>query len=146
MQKFAIPPQEKMTKLGWKIYANFSKVKQSDKLSMLSQKKKNVPNSAKIMGECFAEFLFYGPARPGGPWPGLPQNHIFPALEIMSFCWTPIWCWPNVLLGQARIRAAWGPMGLPGPTKKTQQNILQWFLFSFAHFIFGWACSVCHFV
>ena len=66
LQKFAIAPQEKMTKLGWKIYTNFFKVKQSEKLNMLSHKKK-VPNSAKIMGECFAEFLFYGPARPGGP-------------------------------------------------------------------------------
>ena len=40
LQNFAIPPQEKMTKLGWKIYANFFKVKQNEKLSMLSQKKK----------------------------------------------------------------------------------------------------------
>ena len=36
-----------------------------------SAKKKNVPNSAKIIGECFAEFLFCRPARPGGLWPGL---------------------------------------------------------------------------
>ena len=47
LKKFAIPPQEKMTKLGWKIYANFSKVKQSDKLSMLSQKKEKCQTEQK---------------------------------------------------------------------------------------------------
>jgi len=55
-----------MKKLGWKIYTNVFKIKQNEKLKILNQKKK-VPNSAKIMGECFAEFLFYGPARPSGP-------------------------------------------------------------------------------
>ena len=54
------PPRRKV-KIGVEnINVIFPKVKQSDKLSMLNQKKNSAKLSKKI-GECFAEFFFGGP-------------------------------------------------------------------------------------
>ena len=149
LQNFDIPPQEKMTKLGWKIYTNFFKVKQSEKLSMLSQKKK-MPNSAKIMGECFAEFLFYGPARPSGPLPGLnqacPKTMFVKHWRSWAFAEHPFNAGPMCFWGRPGSGPFKAHRAFQACQTKTQQNIPPWFLLSWAHYFFCLACSVFHFV
>ena len=75
-------PPRGILKIGGGNFNTFSKVDQAVPNWASSAKKKNVPNWAKIIGECFAEFLFYGPSRPGGPLTGL------------------IRAWPKSTLGQ----------------------------------------------
>ena len=71
-----------------------------------------------------------------GPYPGLTQKHIGPALEIMSFSWTPLDVGPMCFW----VRPGSGPSkahrALKARKIKTQQNILQWFLLSLALFFF----------
>ena len=104
-------PPRGILKIGGGNFNTFSKVDQAVPNWASSAKKKNVPNWAKIIGECFAEFLFCGPGRPSRLYPGLTQKRIG---DHELFLNTP-WCWPNVLLSQARIRPVKGPPGLEGP-------------------------------
>ena len=59
-----------------------------------------------------------------GPYPGLTQKHIGPALEIMSFSWTPLDVGPMCFW----VRPGSGPSkahrALEARKIKTQQNIL----------------------
>ena len=69
LKTFEISPQEESKNWGGNnmlLFPKLNKVKMEH-----AQQKKNVPNSAKIMGECFAECLFCGPEIPGGKEPGL---------------------------------------------------------------------------
>ena len=82
LQTSYISPQGEFWKLAGGILILFQKLIKLCQTEHPQPKKKNVPNWAKIIGKCFAEFLFYGPSRPGGPLTGL------------------IRAWPKSTLGQ----------------------------------------------